>query len=161
MAETRTTCEPAIVETFNEIRVAEPGDLVTIAALEAECFDSGWTVAALQAELERPEASLWVVGRPVLGHLLAWRVLDEAEVITTAVSPKARRQGLGTALMDHLIVTGQRTGLRVVHLEVRADNRPACALYNGFGFREVGRRRAYYRDGSDALLLAWSAHPLR
>ena len=42
-------------------------------------------------------------------------------------------------------------------LEVSAGNDAARALYRGAGFTEIGRRRAYYPDGSDALVLerAW------
>jgi len=37
---------------------------------------------------------------------------------------------------------------------VRLGNEPARALYEGFGFRVVGRRPGYYADtGEDALLL--------
>jgi ribosomal-protein-alanine N-acetyltransferase len=37
---------------------------------------------------------------------------------------------------------------------VRATNRAAVALYGRAGFREVGRRRGYYRDPvEDAVLM--------
>ena len=42
-----------------------------------------------------------------------------------------------------LILTGG--GARAAYLEVRASNGVALALYARFGFREVGRRRGYYR----------------
>lgn len=38
-------------------------------------------------------------------------------------------------------------------LEVKAGNERAAALYRRLGFVEVGRRRAFYADGADALLM--------
>ncbi len=41
-----------------------------------------------------------------------------------------------------------------MHLDVRESNAAARALYARFGFAEVGRRRAYYREPvEDALVL--------
>ena len=37
---------------------------------------------------------------------------------------------------------------------MRKDNEPAIQLYLGMGFERVGRRRGYYRDGTDALILS-------
>lgn len=45
-------------------------------------------------------------------------------------------------------------------LEVRAGNAAAVALYRRLGFEEVGRRRRYYADGSDALLMTRPPGPL-
>jgi ribosomal protein S18 acetylase RimI-like enzyme len=42
-----------------------------------------------------------------------------------------------------------------VLLEVRASNAKAIAMYeHRLGFASVGRRRGYYADGEDALLMA-------
>jgi ribosomal-protein-alanine N-acetyltransferase len=38
-------------------------------------------------------------------------------------------------------------------LEVRADNAGALAFYLAEGFAEIDRRRRYYRDGADAIVL--------
>ncbi|MCS6997720.1 MAG: GNAT family N-acetyltransferase, partial [Casimicrobiaceae bacterium] len=38
-------------------------------------------------------------------------------------------------------------------LEVRVNNLAAQSLYRKFGFVEVGRRKRFYRDGEDALLM--------
>ena len=44
--------------------------------------------------------------------------------------------------------------LAFLTLEVRPSNTAAIALYQGFGFREVGRRRNYYDlPKEDALIL--------
>lgn len=43
-------------------------------------------------------------------------------------------------------------GVEVV-LEVKAHNTRAIGLYRRHGFADVGLRRKYYADGSDALLM--------
>lgn len=48
----------------------------------------------------------------------------------------------------------RRENIQVCFLEVRRDNEPAIELYKRMGFERVGRRRGYYRDGTDALILS-------
>jgi [ribosomal protein S18]-alanine N-acetyltransferase len=80
-------------------------------------------------------------------------VLDEAEVHTIAVDPDHRRRGVGGVLLAGLLEALAAREVATVHLEVRADNDAALALYAAHGFVRVGLRPAYYADGTDALLL--------
>lgn len=109
------------------------------------------------AEVRRGHALLWVVRPaarvPAQGYLLAWRVADELELLHLVVHPAARRRGFGGALLDELLAHGRRRGLGAVYLEVRVSNEGALRLYRSRGFREEGRRRGYYADGEDALVL--------
>ncbi|MEM1342501.1 MAG: GNAT family N-acetyltransferase, partial [Pseudomonadota bacterium] len=79
----------------------------------------------------------------------------EAEILTLAVQPEARRQGLGRLLVQELIA--QATGAERVFLEVAESNQAARALYAACGFEEIGRRPGYYAysDGGaeDALVM--------
>jgi ribosomal-protein-alanine N-acetyltransferase len=44
---------------------------------------------------------------------------------------------------------------RTVLLEVAAGNKSAEELYRAFGFEEISRRRGYYADGEDAVIMRW------
>ena len=88
------------------------------------------------------------------GFAVAWRVAGETQVLYLAVRPTARRRGIGTGLLQALLAA---SGPGPATLELRASNAAAAALYSKIGFRQVGRRRRYYRDGEDALVL--SAEP--
>ena len=84
---------------------------------------------------------------------------DEAELLTVAVLPTARRRGIGTALLAEEVAEAARRGAERMFLEVAEGNRAARTLYDRHGFVVVGRRRAYYPDGSHALVLSRSLAP--
>lgn len=135
--------------------VVVPATLADAPALGALAEEGGF-VLDLAEELERSYVRVGVVrrGAAVLGYLLAQFVADEVELLQLVVARQARRQGLGGALLDDLLREARARAARAVHLEVRASNAPALALYRGRGFVEEGLRRGYYDDGEDALLLS-------
>lgn len=127
-----------------------------LAALHGVCFVSPrpWSAVEFQELLQSP--GVFLETRPkgfVLGRVIA----DEAELLTLAVDPAARRAGLGTALVKDFVATARAHGATRAFLEVAATNQAARALYQAQGFAQAGLRRGYYRnaDGSatDALIL--------
>lgn len=92
------------------------------------------------------------------GLLLGRAVAGEAELLTIAVAPEARRRGLGRKLVSRFVYQAQLRGAERAFLEVAADNPAAIALYESAGFAPAGRRKGYYLtpDGLrvDALVLA-------
>jgi ribosomal-protein-alanine N-acetyltransferase len=130
-----------------------PDDAPALAALHAAAFppDQRWGADALRLMLEMPGA--FGLHRPGIGFVLARVAADEAEILTLAVAPDARRQGHGGALLANAMAGAAARGAQAMFLEVSARNAAARALYAAAGFAEVGRRRAYYADGSDALVL--------
>ncbi|MBU8544732.1 MULTISPECIES: GNAT family N-acetyltransferase [Roseomonadaceae] len=123
------------------------------AALHAAAFPPGeaWGAAAIALMLELPGG--FGVLRPGQGFVLARVAADEAEILTLAVVPAARRAGLGSALLAEAMAGAVLRGAQAMFLEVSERNVAARALYAAAGFAEVGRRRRYYPDGSDALVL--------
>lgn len=128
-----------------------------LAALHAEAFaapDTPWGAAAFADLLA--QAGVFVVERDE-GFILLRAVADEAEVLTLAVRPAARRRGLGATLVGEGAVAAAARGASRIFLEVAEDNAAARALYARAGFAEAGRRRGYYAgvDGArrDALVL--------
>ena len=86
------------------------------------------------------------------GMILARVVMEEAEVLTLAVAPEARRRGLGGCMLRAAMARAAADSAMTIVLEVSVANGAALALYRGAGFVEVGRRPRYYA-GVDALLL--------
>jgi ribosomal-protein-alanine N-acetyltransferase len=102
-------------------------------------------------QLELP--GVFVLFDPAGAMVMARVAAGEAEILTLAVLPAQRRQGLAGALMQAAIAQCEALGAEALFLEVATRNQAARALYAGFGFEEVGRRRGYYADGDDALTL--------
>lgn len=132
-----------------------PTDPDRLAGLHAEAFDAPWDVAAFAALLASPGV---FVRAEDDGLILCRVVADEAEILTLAVRPSARRCGLGARLTRDAAAMSAALGATRMFLEVAEDNPAARALYGHLGFRPQGRRRAYYPrpDGPavDALVLA-------
>ncbi len=94
----------------------------------------------------------WSAGK-MLGYTLACVSRGRAEVISVAVAPDARRQGVARVLMKSLIGALRRRKVEFVALLVRVTNHGAQALYKELGFRTVRLWRGYYDDGADGWLM--------
>jgi len=70
-----------------------------------------------------------------------------------AILPELRGQGAGAQLLARGEAEAAARGARRVFLEVSTLNASAKSLYFRVGYSEIGRRRGYYSDGSDALVL--------
>ena len=128
-----------------------------LAVLHARCFTipRPWSAAEFAGFLTDPLAFLLVEGDA--GFLLGRAAAGEAELLTLAIAPEARRRGLGQRLVGRFLYQARLRGAASAFLEVAADNAPAQALYDRAGFAPAGRRRGYYAgpDGrvQDALVL--------
>lgn len=133
----------------------DPGDLaLALAALHAEAFDAPWSAEAFADLLG--QAGVVLEGDDD-GFILIRAVADEAEILTLAVRPLARRQGVGGHLVEAASRRATALGASRMFLEVAEDNAPARGLYGSLGFEAGGRRPRYYPrpDGPavDALIL--------
>ena len=138
------------------IRTMQREDIPQIAALERLCFSDPWSEASIASELEN-ELSLWLVaemdGR-IQGYIGSQAVPPDCDIMNLAVAPDARRQGLGQRLLQSLLDALHKGSIARVFLEVRPSNTPARALYDTFGFEQVGLRKGYYvNPAEDALIL--------
>jgi len=101
--------------------------------------------------------SYWVVAMDddqVVGYVGSQSSCDETDIMNIAVHPDWRRRGIAEGLIDCLIQELKNRGSHALMLEVRVSNDPATALYEKLGFRQVGRRKNYYRNPKeDALIL--------
>lgn len=126
-----------------------------LSRLHATAFPTPWSADEFAALLDQP--GVFAVVEPD-GFILIRVVLDEAEILTLAVRPEARRAGLGGRLVGQGALAAARAGAVRLFLEAAEDNTAARALYDRAGFRLIGRRKAYYAglDGvrTDALVLS-------
>lgn len=133
-----------------------------LAACHKTLFDPPWDQASFEQFLAHPGSTALIArtGNPqeTVGFIVGQLAADEAEILTFGVRKDWQRLGLGRRLVEGLKRAAQRGEAKKLFLEVADDNIPALVLYSRLGFKDVGRRQAYYKraDGvtADALVLS-------
>jgi ribosomal-protein-alanine N-acetyltransferase len=140
------------------IRHAGPEATELLAGLHAKAFDSTeiWDRSAFDSLLDGPGLDALVASddEMPLGFILIRTIAGEAEILTLAVLPAARRAGTGRALVEAGLDAARVRGAQRAFLEVSVNNMAALALYRSTGWDAAGHRTRYYKDGSDALVLS-------
>jgi ribosomal-protein-alanine N-acetyltransferase len=126
-------------------------DAAMLAALHAACFAEAWSATFIRDLFTGPGVFAFVQEE---GFILARAAGGEAEILTVAVTPKSRRQGIGRALVRRTAIHAQGSGAGALFLEVAKDNEAARKLYSGLGFKPVGLRKAYYGSKDAEILQA-------
>ena len=125
--------------------------------LDQKSLKGLWTKSQWEKELTDPKriclGIIELETKKLLGFCSAWLVIDELHITSIAVHPTHQRKGLGRFLLSDLISRSRSLQTNQVHLEVRDTNEPAKAFYKSMGFKTIGNRSNFYKDGSDALLL--------
>lgn len=146
-----------------QVRPMAAADAEAMAALERDCFAGAahepWSASMFLEELDpnAPAARLWWVAHDngeLIGFAGGMVVDKDIEILDVAVSRAHRREGIARKLLSHVSYDAQMLGCTTASLEVEADNEAAIALYGSLGFGEAGRRRGYYADGVDALVMS-------
>jgi ribosomal-protein-alanine N-acetyltransferase len=128
------------------------------AAIHAPAFAHAWDDAEfehlLSADNIVADGAFEVPGERLAGIILSRCAAAEAEILTVAVASARRRQGVAKTLLGTHFGRLSRFGAKAVFLEVGTDNAAARALYEGFGFRQVGQRPGYYRNAQGSEIAA-------
>jgi ribosomal-protein-alanine N-acetyltransferase len=129
---------------------AGPRDAAALAALHAAAFRRGWSEDEFERLLLDHNVIVHraITGRMLAGFILSRLAAGEAEILSVAVAASRRSRGLGRKLLDLHLRRLAGLGATAVFLEVDEDNAPARRLYARAGFRDVGRRPAYYARGA-------------
>ena len=131
------------------VRAATGDDVAAVHALERLLFGAdAWSEQSVREELTGPRRRAVVACDPdVVGYAVTLEVGDVTDLQRVAVHPARQREGMARALLAAVAPDGD------LLLEVSEANAPARQFYAAEGFVEIDRRRRYYRDGSDALVL--------
>jgi ribosomal-protein-alanine N-acetyltransferase len=130
-----------------------------LSAIHADCFSGAdaWNAASIAVLLATPGVVGFVHDGGGSfgggGFILLRCALDEADIVTLAVSPQARRRGIARALLAAALADAHARGIVTVFLEVAETNSAAIGLYRSAGFEVAGLRPSYYADGAAALLM--------
>jgi len=143
------------------LRKAETKDAEAIFEIEALSIKRPWTLSLIRHDLESNPNALYFAAEKdgrLAGFIGIHDIVGEINITNIAVHPDFRRQGIADLLMESLLAEIKdriENGDEIVGitLEVRKSNAPAIALYNKYGFKEEGIRKAYYSDGEDAIIM--------
>ncbi len=135
------------------IKHATKADLEAIYPLENELFIDSWGSSQYESHL--------LAGKPILllkecgfviGYLVYTVMCDECEIYKIALNRRFQGQGFAQELLERLIEEVS-SDVTMVYLEVRKSNNRAQRFYRKSGFVEIGKRKKYYRNGEDAILM--------
>jgi [ribosomal protein S18]-alanine N-acetyltransferase len=149
------------------LRLAHETDALRIAQMSRDQIERGlgwsWTTQRVLRSIFDAETN--VVVALVAGRLAGFAIMkyhdDEAHLLLLAVQPKARRQGIGAALVAWLEQSALAAGVGQVWLEARQSNAPARAFYRQLGYREIQVLPGYYQGREACVRIArdlWLEH---
>lgn len=131
-----------------------------LAALHMRCFTLPRPWSADEFADLLASRGIFLLARPS-GFLLGRVIAGEAELLTLAVDPDARRLGMGAALTQEFAQRAAAMGADCAFLEVAENNAAARALYASCGWSDAGRRRRYYAPDLDAIVMRLEINPVQ
>jgi [ribosomal protein S18]-alanine N-acetyltransferase len=139
-----------------EIRRLVYSDLPAVLSIERRAFTTPWSLAMFVLELSKPSGICLAALEDgvIVGYLVCSRYDTVWHLMNVAVDPVRQRQGIASALLVRLFDQADKPSEQYT-LEVRTSNDAAIRLYERFGFRAAGRRRAYYHDNREDALIMW------
>ena len=81
------------------------------------------------------------------GYLITYDNIDSLDIFEIVVDKNFRKKGLASKLLNRI------NDERKILLEVSEKNEVAINLYKKNGFKMISRRKNYYLDGSDAIVM--------
>lgn len=142
------------------VRRGRTSDAKQIYHVEKNAQPAPWSENIFVNEFSVKWSNVWVVEdlehtKSVVAFLVFWNVHDEIHILNIAVHENSRRRGIASALIHELKIQSKLHQKTVISLEVRASNSAGQSLYEGLGFQQIARRKAYYSDNQeDAIILA-------
>ncbi len=138
------------------IRPARLFDIPEVVRIERASFNEEYPRGIFLTFLENNPDTFLVAeynGR-IIGYVMAYLRPDlEGHIMSIAVDPDYRGNGIGSALLTEAIERLINEGARYIGLEVRVSNEKAIRLYESLGFRKLKRIIGYYADGEDAYYM--------
>jgi ribosomal-protein-alanine N-acetyltransferase len=136
-----------------------------LADIHRTCFPDPWSVEDFQLLLNDSVCfGFWAMidSQKPIGFILARAVQGEAEILTFAVHPDHRQQGIGETLLKNLQDFCYFSQVEKLYLEVAVNNDSAIHLYKKTGFQKIGNRPNYYihqtGEKIDATVMMWASY---
>jgi len=134
-----------------------PEDVPVISRLEEETFSMPWSASSFLEMISKEDARYYVAEKDgkILGGCGVLMIAGEGNITNVVIAPEARNQGIGTAMLRHLMAEGNREGLTAYTLEVRVSNVAAIHVYEKLGFESAGIRPGFYEKPVEDAIIYW------
>jgi len=139
------------------IRKAQKSDVPGILKIENDLFPDPWDEQLFIDLLDKENKYFFVkeLNGDLAGYVVFERIVDEGHITNLGVAKPYQKKGIATQLIGNIIDLAKGMKIGIIFLEVRQGNEAAKRLYSRFGFKEIGKRKAYYpKANEDALILA-------
>ena len=137
-----------------ELRDIVAGEPEIFAAWEAAERPYPWSASQFPSDIgAKNRVFVWEEDGQPRGFAVLQVVVDEAYILNFMVEARFRRKGVGSMMLQKVMIVARDVGARHLTLDVDAGNRPAISMYLKAGFATVQRRRKAYPRGEDALVM--------
>jgi ribosomal-protein-alanine N-acetyltransferase len=92
-------------------------------------------------------------GDTPIAYFIGRIIPPEGELYRIATAQRWRGRGVAYRLLDYAVKTSRGVGLETLFLEVRESNLAAISLYRSYGFREISKRKDYYRNPTENAII--------
>ena len=117
-------------------------------------FDDFWSFSTLKEEVEN-ENSSYIIGKinnEIIGFAGLKKIFAQADIMNIVIKKTYRNQGIGTLLLENLILLAKDLNISTLFLEVNEQNKPAIHLYEKLGFKKLGVRKKYYNNNNGIIM---------
>ena len=117
-------------------------------------FDEFCIFSKLKEEVEN-ENSSYIIGKinnDIIGFAGLKKIFDQADIMNIVIKKTYRNQGIGTLLLENLILLAKDLNIFTLFLEVNEQNKPAIHLYEKLGFEKLGVRKKYYNNNNGIIM---------
>lgn len=124
--------------------------------IHKDCFlDEAMNEGLFMEEVEGESRVYFVAldGENVVGYAGAWNTGTDYSIISVAVDPKYRKNGIAIRLLNRLVQDAKKKEIYSVSLEVSEKNIPAINLYKKVGFITTNVRKSYYKNNTSAYIM--------
>ncbi|MDR2405972.1 MAG: ribosomal protein S18-alanine N-acetyltransferase [Deltaproteobacteria bacterium] len=130
-------------------------DVINLYKIERENFTDPWSIGVIQDMIS--DDNTYSIGifkdNTIIAYSFFWILDEELHLLSLSVKKENQGKGLGKKLLAAVIEMANANKCKVVLLEVSENNQNAIKLYKASGFVTVGKRKNYYSDQSDAILM--------
>ena len=119
-------------------------------------FDDFWNINNLKNDFSNLNSTYLIarVENEIVGFAGFLKICDEANIMNIVTKKNKRNLGIGSKLLENLILYAKNQNCKSITLEVNEHNNIAIHLYEKYNFKRIGLRKKYYNNTDDAILMA-------